>query len=1009
MSDDGQISITGAKSHNLKNVSLSIPRGRFVVITGLSGSGKSTLAFDTLFNEGQRRYMDTLSTYARHFMGVMEKADVESITGLSPIIAIEQKTTGNNPRSTIGTITEIYDFLRLLYARASTAYSPATGKPMVRYTDEQIVELLMEKYQGVKCYLLAPLVVGRKGHYKELFDTMRRRGFTEARVDGEIMEIATLTALDRYKTHFVELVVDKLKPSPEDPKRLRDSVATALSYGKGSLAILTIGGGVTAGGDATGASGDSVSGGADHISYFSKHLVCEESGLSIPEPAPHSFSFNSPQGYCPHCKGLGTISDESIDSIIPDRSISIAEGGIVPLGKDRNNVKFDIVRSIARKYDFSLYEPIDTLPDEVISLLVYGSDELFRVGEGVQSQMVTYDGVLEDIEEKIVCPVCHGTRLREEALYFKIDGKTIVDVAAMEISRLHEWIQGLNAKLGKREQAIARDIIKELSDRTGFLLNVGLEYLTLDRPTATLSGGESQRIRLATQIGSKLVNVLYILDEPSIGLHPRDNVKLINSLLELRDQGNSVMVVEHDAQTMLASDWLVDVGPGAGTAGGEICFNGPLPKELTGKAGTDTGKGDGKTDDATDTGKGDGKTDDATDTGKGDGKTDDGCDGKSGHTVSPAKARGKYGASLTLDYLFGVRAIEVPGVRRAGNGKFLSLRGCRGNNLKNLSVDFPLGCLIGISGVSGSGKSSLVGDTLMPILKNKFFRARMHPLPYDEISGLENIDKVIEVDQDPIGRTPRSNPATFTGVFNEIRALFEATPDAKIRGFKQGRFSFNVPGGRCEECKGAGIKVIQMNFLPSVNVMCPACRGRRYKEDTLAVHYKGKSINDVLEMTIEQAHAFFEAIPSIAIKLKALCDVGLGYIHLGQSAVTLSGGESQRMKLATELGKRDTGNTLYILDEPTTGLHPEDIKILLVALQSLVDQGNTVIVIEHNLDILKSVDYIFDMGPEGGEKGGRIMAQGTPEQLATNPAAPTGKYLAEALGKGVEDDGKKIA
>lgn len=938
MSDDGKITITGAKSHNLKNVSLSIPRGRFVVITGLSGSGKSTLAFDTLFNEGQRRYMDTLSTYARHFMGVMEKADVESITGMSPVIAIEQKTTGNSPRSTVGTITEIYDFLRLLFARASTAYSPVTGKPMVRYTDEQIVGLLMEKYKGTRCYLLAPLVVGRKGHYKELFDNLRRRGFTEARVDGEIVEIAATSALDRYKTHFIELVIDKLKPSPDDPKRLRDSVATALNYGKGSLAILTADSGVNAGAGAGAGADVSDSAGAGQISYFSKHLVCEESGLSIPEPAPHSFSFNSPQGYCPHCKGLGAISDESIDSIIPDRSLSIAEGGIVPLGKDRNNVKFDIVRSIARKYDFSLYEPIDTLPDEVVSLLVYGSDELFRVGEGVQSQMVTYDGVIEDIEEKIVCPVCHGTRLREEALYFKIDGKTIVDVAAMEISALHEWIQGLNTKLGKREKAIARDIIKELVDRTGFLLNVGLEYLTLDRPTATLSGGESQRIRLATQIGSKLVNVLYILDEPSIGLHPRDNVKLINSLLELRDQGNSVMVVEHDAQTMLASDWLVDVGPGAGTAGGEICFNGPLPKE-----------------------------------------------------------RGNYGASLTLDYLFGVRAIEVPAVRRTGNGKFLSLRACRGNNLKNLNVDFPLGCLIGISGVSGSGKSSLVGDTLMPILKNKFFHARMHPLPYDEISGIENIDKVIEVDQDPIGRTPRSNPATFTGVFNEIRALFEATPDAKIRGFKQGRFSFNVPGGRCEECKGAGIKVIQMNFLPSVNVVCPACRGRRYKEDTLAVHYKGKSINDVLEMTIEEAHAFFEHIPSIAVKLKALCDVGLGYVHLGQSAVTLSGGESQRMKLATELGKRDTGNTLYILDEPTTGLHPEDIKILLVALQSLVNQGNTVIIIEHNLDILKSVDYIFDMGPEGGEKGGRIMAQGTPEQIAANPDAPTGKYLAEEI------------
>lgn len=932
MNDDGLITITGAKSHNLKNVSLSIPRGKFVVVTGLSGSGKSTLAFDTLFNEGQRRYMDTLSTYARHFMGIMEKADVESITGLSPIIAIEQKTTGSNPRSTVGTITEIYDFLRLLYARASTAYSPVTGKPMIRYTDEQIVELLLGEYNGVRCYLLAPLVVGRKGHYKELFDNLRRRGFTEVRVDGEIMEIAGVTALDRYKTHFIELVIDKLKPSPDDPKRLRDSVATALNYGKGSLVILK----------------------ADpknpDIRYYSKHLVCEDSGISIPEPAPHSFSFNSPQGYCPHCKGLGTISDESIDSIIPDRSISIADGGIVPLGKERNNAKFDVIRSIARKYDFSIYEPIGTLPDEVVSLLVYGSDELFRVGEGLQGQMVCYDGIIEDIENRVECPVCHGSRLRPEALYFKIDGKTIVDVAAMEIRALHDWILSLNDRLEERERLIARDIIKELSDRTGFLLNVGLEYLTLDRPTATLSGGESQRIRLATQIGSRLVNVLYILDEPSIGLHPRDNVKLISSLLELRDRGNSVMVVEHDAQTMLSSDWLVDVGPGAGTAGGEICYNGPLPKKIPPVGADGTASFAGKTD------------------------------------------------SLTLEYLFGRRKIEIPSVRRSGNGKFLSLRACRGNNLKNIDVDFPLGCMIGISGVSGSGKSSLVEDTLMPALKNELYHANLSALPYDEILGLENIDKVIEVDQGPIGRTPRSNPATFSGIFSEIRALFEATPDAKVRGFKSGRFSFNVPGGRCEECKGAGIKVIQMNFLPSVNVVCPHCRGRRYKEDTLAVRYKGRSINDVLDMTIEQACDFFASIPSIAGKLRAMCDVGLGYVRLGQSAVTLSGGESQRMKLAAELGKKSTGNTLYILDEPTTGLHFEDIKTLLKALQSLVGQGNTIIIIEHNLDILKSVDYIMDMGPEGGAGGGRIIACGTPEQVAANPDAPTGKYLAEALG-----------
>lgn len=912
-----QITIVGAKSHNLKNVSLSIPRGKFVVVTGLSGSGKSSLAFDTLYSEGQRRYMDTLSTYAKHFMGVMEKPEVESITGLSPIIAIEQKTTGNNPRSTVGTITEIYDFLRLLYARASTAYSPATGKAMVRYSDEQIVALLMENYAGKRCYLLAPVVVGRKGHYKELFDNMRRRGFTEVRIDGQIRELAGVSSIDRYKTHFIELVVDKLKPSADDMKRLRDSVATALNYGKGSLAILE----------------------GDTLKHFSKHLVCADTGMSIPEPAPHTFSFNSPQGYCPHCKGLGNVVDVNLDTIIPDKSLSIADGAIVPLGPSRGNRKFDIIQAMSRKYDFSLYEPVETLGDEVISLLVFGSDELFRVGEGFNSQLMNWDGVVQDIEDKIVCPVCHGTRLREETSYFKIDGKTISEVAAMEISDLHQWIDSLPERLDERAANIARDIIKELRDRTSFLLDVGLEYLTLDRPTATLSGGESQRIRLATQIGSKLVNVLYILDEPSIGLHPRDNVKLINSLLELRDQGNSVMVVEHDAQTMMAADWLIDIGPGAGTEGGHICYNGPAPK-LAGQ---------------------------------------------------------KQGGSLTLEYLSGARKIEVPAERRKGNGLTLGLRGCCGNNLKNMDIDFPLGCLIGIAGVSGSGKSSLIGDTLMPVLKNHFYRAKLHPLPYREVVGIENIDKIIEVDQSPIGRTPRSNPATFTDVFGEIRDLFAATPDAKIRGFKSGRFSFNVSGGRCEECKGAGIQVIQMNFLPSVNVVCPECRGKRYKEDTLAVRYKGKNISEVLEMTIAEAYEFFQAVPSIAIKLKALVDVGLGYVHLGQSSVTLSGGESQRMKLAAELGRKSTGKTLYILDEPTTGLHFEDIKILLKALQSLVDAGNTVIVIEHNLDILKSTDYIFDLGPEGGKGGGVIVAQGTPEQLADDPNSVTGKFLKDEL------------
>ena len=916
MKKNDYIKIVGAKAHNLKDATLEIPRGEFVVVTGLSGSGKSSLAFDTIYAEGQRRYMDTLSTYAKHFMGILEKPEVESITGLSPIIAIEQKTTGNNPRSTVGTITEIYDFLRLLYARASTAYSPETGKPMVRYTDEQIVSLIMENYSGRKCYLLAPLVKGRKGHYKELLEQMRKRGYTQMRIDGQLCELNEITALDRYKAHFIELVIDRLKPSDKDAKRIKDSVMSALNFGKGSLAVMDME--------------------TEAVSHYSKHLVCPDTGISLPEPAPHSFSFNSPQGYCHHCKGLGTIVNVDINSIIPDRKKSIADGGIVPLGKIRETRKFDIIRSIARKYNFSLYDPIEELPEDIISLIVYGSDELFRVGEGTSSEMVSFPGVTGDIQEKIVCPVCNGTRLNEETSYFKIDGKTISEVAAMEISQLGEWFASLDAKLGSRESLIARDILKELKDRTAFLLDVGLDYLSLDRATASLSGGEGQRIRLATQIGSKLVNVLYILDEPSIGLHQRDNRKLIDSLKKLRDEGNSIMVVEHDAETMLAADWLVDVGPGAGSKGGEICYNGPV---------RDIDKGD----------------------------------------------------SVTLDYLKGIRKIEVPASRRKGNGLTLGLRGARGNNLKNIDVDFPLGMLIGVAGVSGSGKSSLINETLMPVLKNRFYNAKMQPLPYDGMVGMENIDKLIEIDQSPIGRTPRSNPATFTGVFNDIRNLFEATPDAKVRGFKAGRFSFNVAGGRCEECKGAGIKVIEMNFLPSVNVVCNECRGKRYKNDTLAVRYKGKNINDVLEMPISEAYEFFRNIPTIAPKLKALVDVGLGYVRLGQSAVTLSGGESQRMKLAAELARKGTGNTLYILDEPTTGLHFEDIKVLMDVLQQIVENGNTVIVIEHNLDVLKSADYLFDMGPEGGKGGGMIIASGTPEQLAGNPASITGPFLKEIL------------
>lgn len=930
------IEIRGAKANNLKDINVDIPRNEFVVVTGLSGSGKSSLAFDTIYAEGQRRYIDTLSTYAKHFMGILEKPEIESINGLSPIIAIEQKTTGNNPRSTVGTITEIYDFLRLMYARASRAYSPATGKEMVRYTDEQIVDLIMTNFKDKKCYLLAPLVRGRKGHYRELFDQLRKRGYTEVRVDGEIKPLNEVDSLDRYKGHFIELVVDKMKPSGGDLKRVRDSVMTALNLGKGSVAMMEFG--------------------SDKLQHYSKHLVDPETGISLQEPAPHSFSFNSPEGYCPHCKGLGMIVDVNMDTIIPDKNVSIADGGIVPLGKVRETRKFDIIRSIARKYNFSLYDPIATLPDEVVSLIVFGSDELFRVGDGNMSEMVSFPGIVDDIDDKIVCPVCHGTRLNENTQYFKIDGKTISEVAAMEMTELYSWLQTLPSKLSERENTISRDILKELSERVKFMLDVGLDYLSLNRATGSLSGGESQRIRLATQIGSKLVNVLYILDEPSIGLHQRDNHKLINSLKELRDEGNSVMVVEHDLETMLSADWIVDVGPGAGEEGGRICLNAPLKALM---------KYDGE-------------------------KIPSGLDkDTASHCI--------FGKSITLDYLQGRNSIPVPVTRRPGNGLFLGLRGASGNNLKHVDIDFPLGCFIGIAGVSGSGKSSLINDTLMPILKQKYYHSKQKPLPYDSVEGIQNIDKLIEIDQSPIGKSTRSNPATFTGVFNDIRSLFEDTPDAKVRGFKAGRFSFNVPGGRCEACAGAGIKVIEMNFLPSVNVVCDECRGKRYNEETLAVHYKGKNISDVLEMPISEAYEFFKPIPKIAQKLKALVDVGLGYVHLGQSAVTLSGGESQRMKLAAELSKKGTGNTLYILDEPTTGLHFEDIKILLGVLQLLVDQGNTVIIIEHNLDVLKSVDYVFDLGPEGGRKGGQIVAKGTPEQLAADPDSVTGPFLKEVL------------
>ncbi len=897
------ISIRGANVHNLKNVDVDIPRGKFTVITGLSGSGKSSLAFDTIYAEGQRRYLNTLSPYAKQFIGVLEKPAVESIEGLSPIIAIEQKSTGSNPRSTVGTITEISDFLRLLYAKASVAYSPVTGEEMVRFTDSQIVDLIMEKYQGRKCVLLAPLVRGRKGHYRELFDSLRRKGYTQVRVDSQMLDLNDVESLDRYKAHFIELVIDKMKPSEGDLSRIRNSVGTALQMGKGSVSVW-----------------DADSG---QIHHYSKHLIDPQSGVSLQEPAPHSFSFNSPEGYCPYCKGLGVIQDIDINKIIPDRELSIADGAVLPLGKIRANKKFEMLHSISRKYGFSLYDPVSTLSDDVVSLIVYGSDEYFRVGEGNFSEMDTWPGVVGNIEDKVVCPVCKGTRLGEHTKCFKIDGKTISEVSAMEISDLKSWLDSLSVKLGGRAGAVAHDILKELSERVEFLIDVGLEYLTLDRSTASLSGGESQRIRLATQIGSKLVNVIYILDEPSIGLHPRDNRKLIASLKKLRDEENTVIVVEHDEETMLSADWIVDVGPGAGVNGGKICYSGPARDVRS--------------------------------------------------------------------------SVQTPLSRRQPSGKVLSLKGASGNNLKHIDVDFPLGLFIGICGVSGSGKSTLINETLMPILKGKFYHLKQTPLPYGAIEGIENIDKVIEIDQSPIGKSPRSNPATFTGVWTDIRALFEQTPDAKVRGFKAGRFSFNVEGGRCEECKGSGIKQIEMNFLPSVNVVCPVCAGKRYKEDTLNVLYKGKNINDILEMPVSQAYEFFRTHPKIAPKLKTLVDVGLGYVHLGQSSVTLSGGESQRMKLALELSKKSTGKTLYMLDEPTTGLHSEDVKILLGVLQALVDQGNTVIVIEHNLDVLKSADYLIDMGPEGGEKGGRVLAVGTPEQLAVDPHSVTGKYLKEIL------------
>jgi excinuclease ABC subunit A len=936
MGEEECITVLGARVHNLRDIDVTIPRNALTVITGLSGSGKSSLAFETIYAEGQRRYLETLSAYARQFMGNMERPDVDKITGLSPVIAIEQKTTNKNPRSTVGTITEVYDFMRLLFARASIAYSKNTGEQMVRYTDDQIVDLIIERIEGKKAAVLAPLVKGRKGHYKELFEQLVKKGFLYARVDGNILEIKSGMKLDRYKVHHVELVIDKLVVKADDRKRLRDSVVTAMSQGKGTIMVLDYE--------------------TDDARFYSRHLMCPSTGISYNEPAPHSFSFNSPQGACPHCNGLGHVVELDVEKIIPNPKLSIRKGGIEPIGAFKNSLIFWQLEAIGRKYGFTLNDPIEDISEDAMNIILYGSDETFRLAEtpmGTTGYVMSFDGVVayisrdDDDSEKakkkieqftryITCPDCNGTRLKEEALFFRFADKNISELSDMDIESLYHWFLQVDDKLNSKQKAIARDILKEIRERLHFLLDVGLSYLSLSRSSGTLSGGESQRIRLATQIGSKLVNVLYILDEPSIGLHQRDNMKLITSLKQLRDTGNSVIVVEHDEDMMKEADYIVDMGPRAGAHGGEVVAVGPFD------------------------------------------------------TIKKAN-------SLTGKYLRGELKIPVPEKRREGNGKFLAIKGASGNNLKDVSVKLPLGTFICVTGVSGSGKSTLINGTLHPILSKHFYRSLKDPMSYAAIEGIEHIDKVIDVDQSPIGRTPRSNPATYTNVLGDIRKLFESTPESKIRGFKAGRFSFNVKGGRCEECKGAGVQTIEMNFLPDVYVTCKACNGKRYNRETLEVRYKGKSISDVLNMTIDQASVFFEHIPAIHQKVKALQDVGLGYITLGQPSTTLSGGESQRVKLATELAKRDTGNTLYILDEPTTGLHFDDVRQLLEVLQKLVERGNTMIVIEHNLDVIKVADHIIDMGPEGGAGGGLVVATGTPEEVAKKRKSYTGQFLKEYL------------
>ena len=937
--EDEKINVWGARVHNLKNIDVEIPRNTLTVITGLSGSGKSSLAFDTIFAEGQRRYIETFSAYARNFLGGMERPDVDKITGLSPVISIEQKTTNKNPRSTVGTTTEIYDFMRLLFARAGKAYSYESGEEMVKYTEEQVVEMIHSNYTGRKILILAPVVRSRKGHYRELFESMRRKGYLNARIDGEVREITKGMKLDRYKNHDIEIVIDKLAVGDKDDDRLRKSVAVAMRAGEGLLMVLDKD--------------------TNNLKHYSKRLMCPTTGMSYGDPAPNNFSFNSPQGACPRCKGLGYVNQIDLDKVIPDKSLSIHGGAITPLGKFKSQMVFWQIDAILKNYDLDIKTPVSDIPEEAMNEILYGTLGNVRIDKELihasSDYFLSFDGVVKYLKNLIEnddsatvqkwadqfmavteCPECQGRRLNREALSYRIWDKNISELAKMDIGELRQWLDEAQNHLDSKQSQIANEILKEMRTRLDFLIDVGLDYLSLDRQSATLSGGESQRIRLATQIGSQLVNVLYILDEPSIGLHQRDNERLIRSLKELRDIGNTVIVVEHDKDMMLSADYVIDIGPKAGRKGGEVVFQGK-PKDMLTQ-----------------------------------------------HTI-------------TGEYLSGARKIEVPATRRKGNGKSIKITGAKGNNLKNVDVEFPLGTLIVVTGVSGSGKSTLINETLQPILSQHFYRSLKKPMPYDKIEGIENIDKIVNVDQSPIGRTPRSNPATYTGVFSDIRSLFVNLPEAKIRGYKPGRFSFNVKGGRCETCGGNGYKTIEMNFLPDVMVPCEECHGKRYNRETLEVRYKGKSIADVLDMTINQAVEFFSNVPDILRKIKTIQDVGLGYIKLGQPSTTLSGGESQRVKLATELSKKDTGKTLYILDEPTTGLHFEDIRILMDVLQKLVDKGNTVIIIEHNLDVIKLADHIIDMGPEGGRGGGMVMSAGTPEEVAKSKNGYTPRFLKEEL------------